>query len=215
MALPAVEVAPNFKPALLVKVALLAVALSPKVMSPVLVKCVKLPAVALLRKFITVGPETKFWVIPELFVMPTPLMVNEKKGLVIVNALAPGLNTMPLTSVVAEMTGRLILELANVAVFVDPLGGPFAVQLAALFQSVLAGVASRWRSRRSCYSLLQARASPGRQSREGRPTIRRRNGSIRFLRNDLLNRNGMLLTKSMKLFLVFILIFYVELVVDH
>ena len=141
VALPAVEVAPNFKPALLVKLALPAVALSPKVMSPVLVKCVKLPAVALFRKFITVGPETKFWVIPELFVMPTPLMVNEKKGLVIVNALAPGLNTMPLTSVVAEMTGRLILEVANVAVSADPLGGPPAVQLAALFQSVLAGVA--------------------------------------------------------------------------
>ena len=122
VALPAVEVAPNFKPALLVKLALPAVALSPKVMSPVLVKCVKLPAVALFRKFITVGPETKFWVIPELFVMPTPLMVNEKKGLVIVNALAPGLNTMPLTSVVAEMTGRLILEVANVAVSAGPIG---------------------------------------------------------------------------------------------
>ena len=81
VALPAVEVAPNFKAALLVKLALPAVALSPKVMSPVLVKSVKLPAVALFRKFITVGPETKFWVIPELFVMPTPLMVNEKKGL--------------------------------------------------------------------------------------------------------------------------------------
>ena len=80
---------------------------------------------------------------PELFVMPTPLMVNEKKGLVIVNALAPGLNTMPLTSVVPEMTGRLILEVANVAVFVEPLGGPPAVQLAALFQSVLAGPANQ------------------------------------------------------------------------
>src|SRR4029450_12453075 len=141
VALPAVEVAPNFKPALLVKLALPAVALSPKVMSPVLVKCVKLPAVALFRKFITVGPETKFWVIPELFVMPTPLMVNEKKGLVIVNALAPGLNTMPLTSVVCEMTGRLILEIANVAVSAGPLGGPLATQLAAVFQSVLAGLA--------------------------------------------------------------------------
>jgi len=140
VALPAVEVAPNFKPALLVKLALPAVALSPKVMSPVLVKCVKLPAVALFRKFITVGPETKFWVIPELFVMPTPLMVNEKKGLVIVNALAPGLNTMPLTSVVCEMMGRLMLEVANVAVSAGPLGGPLATQLAAVFQSVLAGV---------------------------------------------------------------------------
>src|SRR5262249_4741453 len=132
VALPAVEVAPNFKPALLVKLALPAVALSPKVMSPVLVKAVKLPAVALFRKFITVGPETKIWVIPELFVMPTPLMVKSKKGLEIVNALAPGLNTMPLTSVgPSAMTGRLILEVANVAVSADPLGGPPAVQLAA------------------------------------------------------------------------------------
>ena len=67
---------------------------------------------------------TKFWMIPELFVMPTPLMVNVGKttGLVIVNALAPGLNTMPLTSVVDEMTGRLILEVANVAVSAGPLG---------------------------------------------------------------------------------------------
>ena len=42
----------------------------------------------------------KFCVIPELFVMPTPLMVNVKMGLtVMVNALAPEVNTMPLTSV--------------------------------------------------------------------------------------------------------------------
>ena len=141
--MPAVEVAPNFKPALLVKLALPAVALSPKVMSPVLVKCVKLPAVALFRKFITVGPETKFWVIPELFVMPTPLMVNEKKGLVIVNALAPGLNTMPLTTVVCAMTGSVILEVANLAVFVAPLGGPPAVQLLALFQFISTGLANQ------------------------------------------------------------------------
>jgi len=73
--------------------------------------------------------------------MPTPLMVKSKKGLVIVNALAPELNTMPLTSVVCEMTGRLILEVANVAVSTGPLGGPLAIQLTALFQSVLAGVA--------------------------------------------------------------------------
>src|SRR5262245_60127973 len=141
LASPAVEVAPNFKPALLVKLALPAVALSPKVMSPVLVKAVKLPAVALFVEFITVGPETKFWTTPELFVMPAPLMVNAKKGLVIVNALAPGLNTMALTSVVCEMTGRFTLEVPNVAVSAGPLGGPLAIQLAALFQSVLAGVA--------------------------------------------------------------------------
>ncbi len=75
--------------------------------------------------------------------MPTPLMVNAKKGLEIVNALAPGLNTMPLTSVVCETTGRLILEVANVAVSAGPLGGRPAVQSTALFQSVLAGLSSQ------------------------------------------------------------------------
>jgi len=76
--------------------------------------------------------------------MPTPLMVKSKKGLEIVNALAPGLNTMPLTSVgPSAMTGRLILEVANVAVSADPLGGPPAVQLAALLKSVLTGLASQ------------------------------------------------------------------------
>ena len=41
--------------------------------------------------------------IPELFVRPTPLMVNVSLGVVvIVNALAPAPNTTPLTSVSAE-----------------------------------------------------------------------------------------------------------------
>src|SRR6187399_1182212 len=77
---------------------------------------------------------------PELFVMPAPLMVNAKKRLVIVNALAPGLNTMPLTSVGAPISG-FILEVANLAVSAGPLGGPPAVQLAALFQFISTGVA--------------------------------------------------------------------------
>ena len=85
--------------------------------------------------------------IPELFVMPTPLML--KKGLdpmglaVIVNALAPALNTMPLTSVLSERETPLILENAKVAVSAGLLGGPPAVQLAAVFQSPVAGVASQ------------------------------------------------------------------------
>ena len=55
--------------------------------------------------------------IPELFVMPTPLMVNVNVGLaVIVNALAPELNTMPLTSVLAERETPVVFERANVAV---------------------------------------------------------------------------------------------------
>jgi hypothetical protein len=199
VALPAVEVAPNFKAALLVKLALPAVALSPKVMSPVLVKSVKLPAVALPKKFITVGPETKFWVIPELFVMPTPLMVKAKKGLVIVNALAPGLNTMPLTSVVAEMTGRFILEVANVAVSAGPLGGPLATQLAALFQSVLAAVAFQV-ALPAKLLLAVASRSVSMAVAEGRKAHARgrQNGWIRFPWNDLLDRNGMLQTKNTK-----------------
>jgi hypothetical protein len=140
VALSAVEVAPNFNAALLLKPALPAVALSSKVTSPVFVKTVKLPAVALPVKLIAVGPETKFWMIPELFVMPTPLMVKAKKGLEMVNGLAPALNTIPLTSVVCEMTGPLILEVANVAVSAGPLGGPLAIQLDALFQFVSTGV---------------------------------------------------------------------------
>jgi len=98
-------------------------------------------AVALFVNFITpklpskLFPITKFCVIPELFVMPTPLMVNanpeplvESKGL-IVKALAPGLNTMPLTSVSAERKTSVILEDANVAVSADPLGITSPVQL--------------------------------------------------------------------------------------
>ena len=76
--------------------------------------------------------------------MPTPLMVNVNAGLaVIVNALAPELNTMPLTSVFDEMETPVILEDANVAVSAGPLGGPPAVQFAGVFQSPVAGLASQ------------------------------------------------------------------------
>src|SRR5205807_10427344 len=85
---------------------------------------------------------TKFCVIAELFVMPTPLMVNVNAGLaVIVNALALALNTLPLTSALAERETPVILEVANVAVSAGPLGGPPAVQLPAVFQSPVAGLA--------------------------------------------------------------------------
>ena len=61
----------------------------------------------------------------------------------IVNALAPALNTMPLTSVgLAEMETLVILEDANVAVSDGPLGGPPAVQFVAVFQSPVAGLAN-------------------------------------------------------------------------
>jgi hypothetical protein len=61
--------------------------------------------------------------LPELFVMPTPLIVSLNEGLaVIVNALAPELNAMPFTSVSAEMETPLVLEDANAAVSEGPLG---------------------------------------------------------------------------------------------
>ena len=79
-----------------------------------------------------------------MFVMPTPLMVNANKGLlVIVKALPLALNTMPLTSVSSELETPVILEDANVAVSAGPLGGPPGVQLPAVFQSPVVGLASQ------------------------------------------------------------------------
>ena len=77
--------------------------------------------------------------IPELLVIPAPLMVNLVAGsTVTVNGLAPGLNTMPLTSVSAEMDTaviKVIVEDANVAVSADPLGTTSPDQLEPVFQS--------------------------------------------------------------------------------
>jgi hypothetical protein len=92
--LPAVELSKNsVKPAARLTVGL-----------PLLVNIVKFPAVALLvNAIVPKSPVTKFCGIPELFVMPTPLVVNANLGLaVIVNALAPAPNTIPSTSVSAE-----------------------------------------------------------------------------------------------------------------
>ena len=114
---------------------------------PGLVKRVRLPAVALFVNCITPWLRLrsisvrKFCVIPELFVMPTPLMVKVNEGLaVIVNTLALALNTMPFTSVLAEMDTPVVLENANVAVSNGPLGTVEPVQFAAWFQSPVAGL---------------------------------------------------------------------------
>src|SRR5713101_5412561 len=156
--LPAVEVAKNrvlpllikvvslTAPPLLVKVPLPAVEVSRKLVLPpkalltglpLLVK-VPSPAVEVLRNWIVPwlpAPSTaatKFCMIPELFVMPTPLMVNVNVGLtVIVNALAPELNTMPSTSVLADRWTAVLLEVAKKAVSDGPLGMVAGVQLAA------------------------------------------------------------------------------------
>ena len=50
------------------------------------------------------------------------------------------MNTTPVTSAKAEMETPVILEVANVAVSAEPLGGPPAVQLPAVFQSPAAGL---------------------------------------------------------------------------
>src|SRR5450432_1705071 len=129
-ALPAVELPKNavLLIGLLMKVPPPAVDVSKKsVLLKALVNVVRLPAVALLMKSIcaalpvTISPTaTKFCVIPELFVMPTPLIVNPalpvlSMGVVaIVNALAPALKTMPLASVLAERERPVMLEDTNV-----------------------------------------------------------------------------------------------------
>jgi hypothetical protein len=115
---------------------------------PLFVNLVKLPAVALLINRTVVNSVsspltevTKFWVIPELFVIPVPLMVRLSMGLgVIVNALAPALNTMLLTSVLAETETPVVLDEAKVAVSAGPLGMVGGVQFAAWFQSPVGGL---------------------------------------------------------------------------
>jgi hypothetical protein len=73
-----------------------------------------------------------FWLNAELFVGPTPLIVNVNAGLVvIVKSLAPALKTMPFTCVLAEMETPVVLEDANVAVSDGPFGMVAGLQLAA------------------------------------------------------------------------------------
>src|SRR5713101_3318459 len=122
---------------------------APATAPPLMVKAVRLPAAALLVNAIvpkllaSSTGATKFCMIPELFVMPTPLMVNVNMGLaVIVNALPPELNTVPLTSVLADRDTVVISEVAKKAVSDGPLGGPPAVQLPAVFQSPVVGLAN-------------------------------------------------------------------------
>src|SRR6266481_4733535 len=61
--------------------------------------------------------------------MPTPLMVNVNPELLIVYALAPAVNTMPFTSVLAEIETPVVLETPKVAVSAGPLGTTLPVQL--------------------------------------------------------------------------------------
>src|SRR5450432_720408 len=81
---------------------------------------------------------------PELFTMPAPLIVSAVGLLlgltVIVNALAPGLKTMLLTSVLAERETPVTLETPNVALSAELLGTVAGVQLEAVFQSPVRGL---------------------------------------------------------------------------
>ena len=90
---------------------------------------------------------TKFWVIPELFVTPVPLalMVNANgASTVIMNALAPELNVIPATVVLAEIETPVVLEVAKVAVSLAPLGNPvFGVQFVLVSQSPVPGLRSQ------------------------------------------------------------------------
>jgi len=113
-----------------------------------LVKMVEVPAVALLVKTICWGKlklrvATKFCVVPELLVMPTPLIVSAKKGLaVIVKLLAPEAKVIPSTSVFADIEILVVFERPKLAVSADPLGIVIGVQLAAVFQSPKPGFRS-------------------------------------------------------------------------
>jgi hypothetical protein len=112
-----------------------------KAIAPPFVNEVKLPAVALFVKMICPGPGVKFCTIPELLVMPVPLMVTVGAWLTSVNGLAPALNTIPFTSVSAAKNTRVILEKANVAMSAVPLGIVAGVQFAAVFQFPEPGLA--------------------------------------------------------------------------
>src|SRR5437870_960060 len=67
--------------------------------------------------------------------MPTPPIFNVTSRLaVIVNALAPALKTIPLTSVFADKETAIRLLAANVAISDGPLGMVSGFQFSALFQ---------------------------------------------------------------------------------
>jgi hypothetical protein len=83
-------------------------------------------------------------VAPELLVMPTPLRVRVNVGVAaMMKALAPALNTMPFTWVLAEIEMSEMEDESKVAVAAEPLGTVIDDQLEALFQLPLAGELSQ------------------------------------------------------------------------
>ena len=88
------------------------------------------------------------------------------------NALAPGLNTIPFTSVSAERETPVVLDKANVAVSDGPLGTVFGIQFVAVFQSPVAGLA--------CHVALPAKLLLAVESRSSNiATVRNNNGNRR------------------------------------
>jgi len=108
---------------------------------------VAVPAVALFWNVSVPKPPTpltptaKFWEAAELLVTPTPLIVNANELSVIVNALAPELNTMLFSCIWLERDTPVMLDVTNVAISVGELGMVAGIQLAAVFQSPVAGAA--------------------------------------------------------------------------
>src|SRR4029450_7564437 len=118
---------------------------------PLLVK-MEVPAEALLVKTILPKlPEpstavTKFCAVPELFVIPMPLIVRVNPGpaVIVYGFVAAGVKMMLFTSVFAEIETSVVCERPKVPVSPGPLGTPFGVQLAAVFQSPEMGSRSHW-----------------------------------------------------------------------
>src|SRR5262245_21111557 len=99
-----------------------------------------------MKLLLSSSPEvTKFWVIPESFVIPAPLIVSVAAPFagpaVIVNALAPGLKTTLFTSIDTAIETSVVLETPKVATSFGPFGTLAGVQLAGLLQSLSTGLA--------------------------------------------------------------------------
>jgi hypothetical protein len=137
--LPAVEWSPKTKPPP-----------SALAVPPLMVKVVLIPAVAFppvkLANCIPPAPasNTKLWVIPELLVMPAPMTFNGPfTSVLMVNALATGLNTISVIVVFADTETPVVPDVAKVATSALALGTVAGVQFVAVFQSPDPGAASQ------------------------------------------------------------------------
>lgn len=114
----------------------------------------------------------KFWVMIELFVMPTPLIVSVNDGVaVMVKALGPVLKTMPATCVFAESERAVVVEEPKVATSAAPLGDVPGDQLPAVFQLPVAGFAA--------HVALPAKVGLTDNSRSRERTLKAETGNLR------------------------------------